>query len=93
MTAPRAAARIPVRVQARARRDEIAALRDDVLTVRVSAPALEGRANRAVCKLLADRLGVAPSQVRIVRGEHHRDKLLEIQGVEQAAADAALGLD
>lgn len=85
-------ARIAIRVQARARRDEITAVRDGVLVVRVSAPALEGRANRAVGKLLADRLGVAPTQVTIVRGERSREKVLEIRGVDQAQADAALGL-
>jgi uncharacterized protein len=85
-------ARIAVRVQPRARRDEIAGVRDGALVVRVTAPALEGRGNRAVCRLVADRLGVAPTQVTIVRGEHYRDKLLEIHGLDQAAADAALGL-
>ncbi len=85
-------ARIAVRVQPRARRDEIASVRDGMLVVRVTAPALENRANRPVCRLLADRLGVPQSQVTIVRGEHHRDKLVEIQGVDQAVADAALGL-
>jgi uncharacterized protein len=85
-------ARIAVRVQARARRDEIVSLPRGALVVRVTAPALEGRANRAVCRLVADRLGVAPSRVAIVRGEHHRDKLLEVSGLEQARADATLGL-
>lgn len=79
-----------MRVQARARRDEIVSVPAGGLLVRVTAPALEGRANRAVCRLVAERLGVAPSRVAIVRGEHHRDKLLEVSGLDQAAADAAL---
>jgi uncharacterized protein (TIGR00251 family) len=85
-------ARIGVRVQARARRDEITSVRDGVLVVRVTAPALEGRANRAVCRVVAERLGVAPSQVTIVRGERSRDKLLDVRGIDQEVADAALGL-
>lgn len=81
---------LSVRVQPRARRDEIATVRDGVLVVRVSAPALEGRANRALCRLLANRLGVSPSRVSIVRGEHARDKLVRIEDFDQAALDAAL---
>ncbi len=84
------AATISVRVQARARRNEVAGLQDGVLVVRVSAPALEGRANRAVCRLLAERLRVPPSRIAIIRGEHHREKVLRIEGVEQSAVDAAL---
>jgi uncharacterized protein (TIGR00251 family) len=49
---------LPVRVQPRAKRDEIVALRDGVLVVRISAPAIDGRANRALCRFIAARLGV-----------------------------------
>jgi uncharacterized protein (TIGR00251 family) len=85
-------ARIGVRVQPRAPRDEVAFVREGIVVVRVTAPALEGRANRAACRVVAERLGVSPRQVAIVRGERHRDKVLEISGVEQSTADAALGL-
>jgi len=77
-------ARLSVRVQPGASRDQVRELRDDgVLLLRVSAPALEGRANKAVCKLLAKAIGVPPSRVRVVRGEHSRDKLIEVDGLDQ----------
>jgi uncharacterized protein len=83
-------AKIPVRVQARARRDELVAVRDGVLLVRVRAPALDGRANTALCRLLADRLGVARSRVEIMRGQRSRDKLIQVEGADQATVDAAI---
>jgi uncharacterized protein len=85
-------ARIAIRVQPRAQRNEVAIVREGVVIVRVRAPALEGRANRAVCRVIAERLGVSPGKVAIVRGERRRDKVLEVTGVDQEAADAALGL-
>lgn len=84
-------AKISVRVQARARRDELVGMREGVLLVRVTAPALEGRANQAVCRCLAKQLGVAPSRVTIARGERSRDKLIRVDGVDQATAAAVLG--
>jgi len=83
-------AKVSVRVQANARRDELVGIRDGVLVVRVAAPALDGRANRALCRLLAKRLGVGPSSVTIVRGQRSRDKVIQVDGVDQAALEAAL---
>jgi uncharacterized protein (TIGR00251 family) len=71
--------RIEVRVQPRASRDELVE-RDGRLIARVTAPPVDGRANAAVVKLVAKAHGVAPSRVRIVRGETARDKVLEIDG-------------
>lgn len=84
------AARIPVRLQPRASRDEIVGLRDGVLVVRVTAPPVDGRANGALCKLIARRAGVAPSRVSVVRGERSRDKLVQVEGVEAEALAAVL---
>jgi hypothetical protein len=86
-------ARIAVRVQPRSSKDEIAGEREGALIVRVTAPPVEGRANDAVRKLLAKRLGIAPSRVTVVRGASGRDKLVEIDGMDAAAVRRALSLD
>jgi uncharacterized protein (TIGR00251 family) len=83
---------ISVRVRTGAPRDEVVGLLDGVLVVRVAAPAHEGRANRALCRLLADRLAVAPSRVVIVRGQRSREKIVEVDGIDQATVGRALGL-
>jgi uncharacterized protein (TIGR00251 family) len=83
-------ARIAVRLQPRASRDEIVGLRDGILVVRVTAPPVDGRANRALCKLVAQRAGVAASRVSVVRGERSRDKLVAVEGVDPEALAAAL---
>lgn len=82
--------RIAVRLQPRASRDEIVGVRDGVLVVRVSAPPVDGRANAALCKLVAQRAGVAASRVSVARGERSRDKLVVVEGIEPAALAAAL---
>jgi hypothetical protein len=88
MRMPRAT--LSVRVQPRSRSDILAALRDGVVIVRVTAPPLDGRANDAVCQLLAGVLGVRSSCLTILRGERGRDKVIAIEGVGQAEADAAI---
>ena len=70
-----------VRVQPRASRDEIASEYQDGLKIRLTAPPVDDRANEALRKLLASRLKVPLSAVRIVSGEHSRTKRVEIQGV------------
>ncbi len=80
-----------LRVQPRASREAITGFRDDVLSVRVCAPPVDGAANAAVTALLAEALGVAPSRVRVVRGQRGRDKVVEIEGLTKAEAHARLG--
>ena len=54
---------------------------DGVLRVRVAAPAVEGAANTALVRLLADELGVAGRHVRIVAGAKTRQKLVMVEGI------------
>ena len=83
-------ARIKVRLQARARKDELIGVRDGVLLARVSAPPVEGRANRALRRLIARQVGVSPSMVTIVTGERARDKLIRVDGVDPSALNDAV---
>jgi len=83
-------ARLEVRVHAGARRELLDTTRPGAVVVHVTAPALEGRANRAVRRLLAKRLGVAPTRLSIVRGEHGRDKVIEVDGLEQSELEQLL---
>lgn len=82
-----------MRVIPRARRDELAGLRDGRVLVRVTAPPVDGKANAAVCALLARAAGVSKGAVRVVRGETARDKVVAIDGVaDEAAVRRKLGL-
>lgn len=71
---------LALRVQPRASRDEVAGLHGDRLKVRLTAPPVDGAANEHLRRFLAGLFGVAPSQVRLLKGETGRDKLVEIGG-------------
>lgn len=83
-------ARVEVRLRPRGRGDELIGFERGVLQARVSAPPVDGRANKALCRLIAKRVGVAPSRVSVVRGEKARDKLVEVEGLDEATLRAAL---
>jgi uncharacterized protein YggU (UPF0235/DUF167 family) len=60
--------------------------------IRVTAPPVDGKANDALCRLIAKKAGVAPSRVTLIRGHTARDKVVRVEGVEERALRAALGL-
>lgn len=81
---------LTIRLQPRAKRDEIAGERAGAILVRVTAPPVDGRANDALCRLVAKRAGVAPSRVSVVRGQTSRDKVVRVDGMDLASVRAAL---
>lgn len=81
-----------VRVTTRANRDELAGERDGVLLVRVKAPPVDGKANAAVCKLIAKATRVGTTRVSVVRGHSGRDKTVRIDDADEADVRRALGL-
>jgi len=83
-------ARITVRVTPRSSRESIEAGAGGVLSVRVTAPPDGGKANAAVCKVVAHALGVPKTAVTVVRGHAARTKTLEIAGVTDADVERLL---
>jgi uncharacterized protein (TIGR00251 family) len=82
-----------VRVQPRASKNEVAGLMDGALKIRLQAPAVEGRANNALCEFLAEILKRPKSAVRILAGDRSRTKRVEVFGVTAAQVQALLQHD
>jgi uncharacterized protein len=74
---------LAVRVIPRASRDAIEGEYQGALKIRLTAPPVDDRANDALIRLLAERLNVPRSAVRIVAGEKGRTKRVEITGARR----------
>jgi uncharacterized protein (TIGR00251 family) len=72
---------VPVKLVPRARANEISGERNGVLLVRVTAPPVDGRANAALCRLIAKRARVGVRRVSIVRGASSREKVVRVEGI------------
>lgn len=67
-----------MRVTPNARHDALS-IEDGQLRARVSAVPEDGKANKAVIRLVAKGLGVAPARISLLRGDTSREKLLKIE--------------
>lgn len=76
-----------------AKRNEIAGVLGDRLKVRVSAPPEGGKANAAICEVIAQAVGIKVSGVSVERGVSSAEKVLRLRSVNAAAVRAALKLN
>jgi uncharacterized protein (TIGR00251 family) len=74
-----------------ARRDEVIGMLGGRLKIRVSAPPEGGKANAAVCALLAAALGVKPRQVEVSAGHASVEKMLRVTGANPERVLRLLG--
>lgn len=74
---------IQVRVLPRSSADDVAGLIGGSLKIRLTAPALEGKANRALQSFLAKRLHIAKGHVQIISGRTSRIKLVRLYGLSK----------
>lgn len=80
----------PVLVRPGARRDEIVGVREGILNVSVSARPVEGKANAACRRLLADVLRLPLSRVEIIAGANARRKRIRLRNTDVATLDVHL---
>jgi hypothetical protein len=76
---------VDIVVQPRASREGVGPVVADRLRVSVNAPPVDGKANEAVIRTLAEALGVPRAAVTILRGETGKRKTVRIVGVTAAA--------
>jgi uncharacterized protein (TIGR00251 family) len=74
---------VGVRVQPRSSKKGIDRVEGGVLRVRLTAPPAEGAANAQLIEVLSDALGVGKGSIRIIKGRSSRNKVVEIEGVEE----------
>jgi uncharacterized protein (TIGR00251 family) len=79
-----ATATLSIRIQPRASKNEVILREDGGIKIRLTAPPVDGAANEALVKFLADTFSVPKSQVEIVSGHTSRDKIVRIHGVSEA---------
>ena len=71
---------LDIRVRPNAKQNKVGGEIAGRLIVFVQAPAIDGKANDAVAKVLADHFQVRARDIKIIRGETNRDKTVEVAG-------------
>ena len=81
---------VSIRIQPRASKNEIIRMEGGKLKIRLTAPPVDGAANEALVKFLADQLNVSRSQVEIVSGHTGREKIIKILGMGEETVQRLL---
>ena len=74
---------IRVHVIPNAKIDKVAGEHGDAIKIKLRAPAIEGKANTALRKFLAEKLSIPQRAIVLDRGERSRDKVIRIDGLSE----------
>jgi len=74
--------RLNIRVQPRSSQNKICGETNGALKIKITAPPVEGEANQAVIRLLAQWLGVPRANVCIAKGDTSKNKIVDIIGID-----------
>jgi len=83
---------LAVHVQPGAKCNETAGLHGDALKIRLAAPPIDGRANEALLRFIAELFAVPLRNVELLRGAHSRHKMLQVTG-STVAPESLFGPD
>ncbi|MBN1841691.1 MAG: YggU family protein [Deltaproteobacteria bacterium] len=79
-----------ITVQPRGSRNEIAGLQGDAMKIRLTAPPVEGAANKMCVEFLAESLKVRKSVVEIIRGRTSRSKKVLVRSATRKEIESLL---
>jgi len=71
---------LTLHIQPGAKRSEVAGLHGEALKIRLAAPPIDGRANEALLRFVADSFDVPLRQVELLRGAQSRHKMVKVTG-------------
>jgi hypothetical protein len=83
---------LSIRVQPRAKRDEVVGERAGAIVIRLKAPPVDGKANAALIDFIANAANLPRSRVEIVRGATAREKVVRVAGIAEKDLRRALGV-
>lgn len=81
---------LTLHIQPGAKKTEFAGLHGDALKIRLAAPPVDGKANEALIRFIANTLGLAKSAVSLKSGQTSRRKVVEVQGASVASVAGLL---
>jgi hypothetical protein len=83
MKLPESIIHLSIRLQPNSSVNKVVEIREDgSVKIRINAPAVEGKANKALCKYLHNILEIPVSNIEIIRGELSREKIIRINGID-----------
>ncbi|NDJ10247.1 MAG: DUF167 domain-containing protein [Acidobacteriia bacterium] len=82
--------RLALKINAGAKRTQFAGRHGDAWKLRVAAPPVDGKANAAILKFIAQIAGVRASEITIISGQTSSTKLLEIEGIDADSMNRAI---
>ncbi|MEA4927008.1 MAG: DUF167 domain-containing protein [Syntrophomonadaceae bacterium] len=85
--------RLEVQVQPRSSRNQIVGEQNGALKIKLTAPPVEGEANAALVDFMSGLLKLPRKDIRLIKGETSRRKIIEIMGLNPEELRLRAGLE